>query len=155
MKEGGGGVGRWQTKGVGPSRTLAWPGWKQPDIPVEVDTARLESSRTHTGKELPGYSVPVPEIIDPVFAKTSPKRWFSMTEYERFGLVFTKTRVYEFGHRALLSVLYRTVHLGISFFGAMLVRPRPMCPRPIILGCCIPWKKCPLAIVPLTEPSHL
>ncbi len=34
----------------------------------------------------------VPEIIDPVFAKTSPKRSFSMTEYERSGLVFTKTR---------------------------------------------------------------
>jgi hypothetical protein len=42
---------------------------------------------------------PVPEIIDLVFAKTSPKRSFSMTEYERFGLVFTKTRVYKFGHR--------------------------------------------------------
>ncbi len=41
----------------------------------------------------------MPEIIDPVFAKTSPKRSFSMTEYERFGLVFTKTRVYKFGHR--------------------------------------------------------
>jgi hypothetical protein len=41
---------------------------------------------------------PVPEIIDTVFAKTSPKRSFSMTEYERFGLVFTKTRVYKFGH---------------------------------------------------------
>ncbi len=34
------------TKGVGPSTTLAWVGWKQPDIPVEVDTARLEASRT-------------------------------------------------------------------------------------------------------------
>ncbi len=30
-------------KVVGPSTTLAWPGWKQPDIPVEVDTARLET----------------------------------------------------------------------------------------------------------------
>ncbi len=38
--------------------------------------------------------------------------------------------------------------------GAMLVRPRPMCPQPKILGCCIPWTKYPLAIVPLTEPSH-
>jgi hypothetical protein len=37
--------------------TLAWPGWKQPDIPVEVDTARLETSCTDTVKELPGYSV--------------------------------------------------------------------------------------------------
>jgi hypothetical protein len=34
-----------QIKGVGPSTTLAWPGWKQPDIAVEVDTARLETSR--------------------------------------------------------------------------------------------------------------
>jgi hypothetical protein len=33
----------------------------------------------------------VTEIIDTVFAKKSPKRSFSMTEYERFGLVFTKT----------------------------------------------------------------
>ncbi len=40
----------------------------------------------------------VPEIIDPVFAKTRPKRSFSITEYERFGLVFTITRVYKFGH---------------------------------------------------------
>jgi hypothetical protein len=30
-------------KGVGPSTTLAWHGWKQPDIPVEVDTGRLET----------------------------------------------------------------------------------------------------------------
>jgi hypothetical protein len=44
----------------------------------------------------------VAEIIDLVFAKTSPKRLFSMTEYERFGLVFTKTRVYKFRHRTLL-----------------------------------------------------
>ncbi len=33
----------------------------------------------------------MPEIIDPVFAKTSPKRSFCMTENERFGLVFGKT----------------------------------------------------------------
>jgi hypothetical protein len=38
--------------------------------------------------------------------------------------------------------------------GAMLVHPQPMCPRLKILGCCIPWAKCPLAILPLTEPSH-
>jgi hypothetical protein len=43
----------------------------------------------------------VPEIIDPVFAKTRSKRSFSMTEYERFGLVFAKTRVYKFGHCTL------------------------------------------------------
>ncbi len=33
----------------------------------------------------------MPEIIDPVFAKTSPTRSFCMTENERFGLVFVKT----------------------------------------------------------------
>jgi hypothetical protein len=35
-----------RSKGVGPSTTLAWP---QPDIPVEVDTARLETSRFKNG----------------------------------------------------------------------------------------------------------
>jgi hypothetical protein len=33
----------------------------------------------------------VPEIKDLVFAKTSPKRSFSMTENERFGLIFANT----------------------------------------------------------------
>ena len=33
----------------------------------------------------------MPEIIDPVFAKTSPKRLLCMTENERFGLFFVKT----------------------------------------------------------------
>ncbi len=37
------------TKGVGADTTLAWAGWKQPDIPVEVDTYRLETSRTEAG----------------------------------------------------------------------------------------------------------
>ncbi len=45
----------------------------------------------------------VPEIIVTVFAKTSPKRSFSITEYERFGRVFTKTRVYKFGHIKALN----------------------------------------------------
>ncbi len=36
-------------KGVGPGPTLAWPGWRQPDIPVEVDTDRLETSRSEGG----------------------------------------------------------------------------------------------------------
>jgi hypothetical protein len=56
---------------------------------------RLEG---HRRKEQDPEPDPVPEIIDTVFAKTSPIRSFSMTEYERFGLVFTKTRVYKFGH---------------------------------------------------------
>ncbi len=33
----------------------------------------------------------MPEFIDPVLAKTSPKRSFSVIENERFGLVFAKT----------------------------------------------------------------
>ncbi len=33
-----------------------------------------------------------PIFIDPVLVKTSPKRSFSMTEKERFGIVFVKTR---------------------------------------------------------------
>ncbi len=37
------------TQGVGPGPTLAWPGWKQPDIPVEVDTYRLETGRSEAG----------------------------------------------------------------------------------------------------------
>jgi hypothetical protein len=40
---------RGRSKGVGPNPTLAWPGWKQPDIPVEVDTDRLETSRWDAG----------------------------------------------------------------------------------------------------------
>ena len=35
--------------------------------------------------------ITVLEFIDPVFEKTSPKRSFSMTENDRFGLVFAKT----------------------------------------------------------------
>jgi hypothetical protein len=54
-----------------------------------------------------GEKSSVPEIIDPVFAKTSPKRSFSMTEYERFGLVFTK-----FGHRSDQPVQYLNVSHG-------------------------------------------
>jgi hypothetical protein len=33
----------------------------------------------------------VPEFLDPVFAKKSPKRFFSLIENERFRLVFAKT----------------------------------------------------------------
>ncbi len=33
----------------------------------------------------------MPKSVDPVFAKTSPKRSFSVIKIERFGLVFAKT----------------------------------------------------------------
>ncbi len=45
----------------------------------------------------------MPEIIDPVFAKTSQNARFLLSENERFGLVFVKTRVYKFGHRSVCS----------------------------------------------------
>ena len=35
--------------------------------------------------------MPVPEIKDPVFAKTSQNARFLLSENERFGLVFVKT----------------------------------------------------------------
>jgi hypothetical protein len=34
---------------------------------------------------------PMPEIIDPIFAKTSQNARFILSENERFGLVFVKT----------------------------------------------------------------
>jgi hypothetical protein len=37
---------------------------------------------------------------------------------------------------------------------AGLMCPRWMCPRPKILGCCVPRTKCPLDIVPLTDVSR-
>ncbi len=37
---------------------------------------------------------PVPEFIDPVFAKTSPKRSFPITKNERFGFVAKTAWVY-------------------------------------------------------------
>ncbi len=36
-------------KGVGLGPTLAWSGWKQTDIPMEVDTDRLETRRSEAG----------------------------------------------------------------------------------------------------------
>ena len=62
--------------------------------------------------------------------------------------------VYSVTSPVLFSVLCTHCNTTLRHKGAMLVRPRPMCPRPKILGCCIPWTKCPLANLPLTEPSH-
>ncbi len=55
-----------------------------------------------------GSKTPVPEIIDPVYAKTSPKRSFCMTENQRFGLVFKKTGSINTGTGKLFA---RTVNL--------------------------------------------
>jgi hypothetical protein len=41
---------------------------------------------------MPGSAISsMPEFIDPVFTKTSPKRSFSVIQNERFWLVFAKT----------------------------------------------------------------
>jgi hypothetical protein len=52
-----------------------------------IEIAR-QTSQVSSTNQVP---IPVPEIIDQVFTKTSPKRSFCMTKNERFGLVFTKT----------------------------------------------------------------
>ncbi len=48
-RKGAEGIRYFKNKGVGPSTTSAWPGWKQPDIPVEVDTARPQSKELVRG----------------------------------------------------------------------------------------------------------
>jgi hypothetical protein len=49
-----------------------------------------EVQSQHLRKHSVEYST-VPEFIDQVFAKTSPKRSFSVIQNERFELVFVKT----------------------------------------------------------------
>ncbi len=57
----------------------------------------------------------MPEIIDPVFAKTSPKRSFCMTENEHFGLVFVKTKGLVAGcHSFCLFFIYYNIHTFIQ-----------------------------------------
>jgi hypothetical protein len=58
---------------------------------------------SHYELALFGDDTPVPEFIDPVFAITSPKRSFSMTENERFGIVFVKTGSINSGTGGLLG----------------------------------------------------
>jgi hypothetical protein len=56
------------------------------------------------------FTCSVPEFIDPVFAKTSSKRSFSVIENERLGLE-NENWVYKFGHRYLVPVLFDKIHL--------------------------------------------
>jgi hypothetical protein len=53
----------------------------------------------------------VPEIIDPVFAKTSQYARFLLSENERFGLVFVKTGSINSGIEKELS----EVSVGLIF----------------------------------------
>ncbi len=61
----------------------------------------------------------MPEFTEPVFGKTSPKRSFSMTENERFRLVFTKTGSINSGTGICWEI--HRVGKGERYF----VRPRP------------------------------
>ncbi len=54
-------------------------------------THRNQSEGRWVGGQEEVYYCSVPEFIDPVSTKASPKRSFSMTKSERFGLVFGKT----------------------------------------------------------------
>jgi hypothetical protein len=54
---------------------------------------------------------PVPEFIDPVFAKTSQNARFLLTENERFGLVFVKTGSINSGTEAIVS-LFQSLNLA-------------------------------------------
>jgi hypothetical protein len=52
----------------------------------------------------------VPEIIDPVFAKTSQNARFLLSENERFGLVFVKTGSINSGTVQYITVVKINVH---------------------------------------------
>jgi hypothetical protein len=60
----------------------------------------------------------VPEIIDPVFAKTSQNARFLLSENELFGLVFVKTGSINSGTGRAKNMLIRMRirNTGISFF---------------------------------------
>jgi hypothetical protein len=73
---------------------------------MERDRTRTKASKIgETDKNSEADPAPgsVPEIIDPVFAKTSPKRSYCMTENEHFGLVFVKIGSINSGTGAFLT----------------------------------------------------
>ncbi len=51
----------------------------------------MPRSLVNPGKSSPQTKITVPEIIDPVFTKTSQNARFLLSENERFGRVFVKT----------------------------------------------------------------
>jgi hypothetical protein len=67
-----------------------------------------------------GVYSPMPEFIDPVFTKTSPKLSFSVIQNERFGLVFAKTgsiisgTIFLAGFSTLMYCIMRTRHDAYS-----------------------------------------
>ncbi len=58
----------------------------------------------------------MPEIIDPVFVKTSQNARFLLSENERFGLVFVKTGSINSGKGLFATISYLTLpKLGGNF----------------------------------------
>ncbi len=80
-------------KGVVRGPTLAWPGWKQSVIAVEVDTGQLETSR---------FKKCYANCVLLYFPSTEIKSAFNI--------------YWHGGGASGLSCLYRTLHLGVSFF---------------------------------------
>ncbi len=66
----------------------------------------------------------VPELIDPVFVKTSPKRSFSVIQNERFGLVFVKTGSIISGlYSTYVSTLWLSLFVSLHQFRGSLILP--------------------------------
>jgi hypothetical protein len=62
----------------------------------------------------------VPEIIDPVFAKTSQNARFLLSENERFGLVFVKTGSINSGTGVSSLILFPLFAAGVVDTGGNL-----------------------------------
>jgi hypothetical protein len=62
----------------------------------------------------PNNFCPLPEIIDPVFAKTSQNARFLLSENERFGLVFVKTGSINSGNW-LLAAMFAALYFCYQF----------------------------------------
>ncbi len=56
----------------------------------------------------------MPEFIDKFFAKTSPKRMFSVTENKHFGLVFAKTGSIDSvtGNKKIISMYLHNIYIS-------------------------------------------
>jgi hypothetical protein len=68
---------------------------------------------------------PVPEIIDPVFAKTSQYARFLLSENERFGLVFVKTGSINSGTGENFNPTESSSNMIFPFLGKTLACPDP------------------------------
>jgi hypothetical protein len=72
-------------------------GWLSACIAIDwrcichIPPALAYNLHRHPANGRKGKKLPVPEFIDPVFTKISPKRSLSVIKNERVGLVFAKT----------------------------------------------------------------